>query len=139
MNKRKTLTVSLNAVEYDHYRNLAKLDGLSLADWTRRKLAEPPRPTPVVLEEAFRRLDVSDAMRDLTGKPPEPPPPPPALPVVSLGETKVTDFHPCRFHVVTSQPRAGVTRVCANPRQYGRPCHWPAAGSKDCMEFDPRG
>lgn len=139
MTKKKTLTVSLNAVEYDHYQVLAQQDGLTLSDWTRRKLAAPSLPAPVVIDEAFRRLDVSDSMRELTGKPPEPPPTPPALPVVSLGETQLSDFHPCQHQVVTRQPRMPVQKLCTNRAQYGRPCHWPAAGAPDCMHFSPRG
>jgi hypothetical protein len=139
MTKKKTLNVSLNAADYDHYQNLAQQDGLTLTDWVRRKLAVPALPSPVVIDEAFRRLDVSDSMRELTGTPPPPPPAPKPLPVVSMGETRSSDFHPCVHHVVTAQPRMPVRNVCTNRAQYGRPCHWPAAGSKDCMHFSPRG
>ena len=139
MSKKRTIAVKVTEADFRHYNEEAQASGLSLAEWMRRKLAAPMRPEPVVLDMAFNRLDASDAMRELTGAPPPPPPEPPKLlPVVNIGTPTRSQTHSCRHHVVTSQ-KTGVLQVCTSPRQYGRPCHWPSAGAKDCMQFGPRG
>lgn len=138
MSKGKTLAVKLTEAEYDHYQQQARDAGLTLADWTRRRLAEPSRPAPVVIDEAFRRLDVSDHMRELTGAPPPPPALPPPLPVVKLGKPAPGIDHSCIHHTAVSARGAGATRVCASNAQRGRPCHWPSAGAKDCLYFTPK-
>lgn len=140
MGKWRTLAVKLSHADYDHYMQEAKAAGLSLADWTRRKLSVPLRPEPVVLDEAFRRLDVSDSMRELSGTVPPPPPEKPVLlPVVEIGTPMRGQTHSCRCHVATSLPGQGIKQVCTAGTQYGRPCYWPSAGAKDCTYFQPRG
>ena len=134
----KTLAVKLNDADYAHYQQLAQEAGLTLADWTRRKLAEPSRPAPVVVDEAFRRLDVSDHMRELSGKPPPPPSAPVPLPVVELGKPAPGVTHSCIHHTAVTARGAGVRTVCGSTHQRGRPCYWPSAGAKDCMYFTPR-
>ena len=138
MSKGRTLAVKLSEAEYIGYQQQAEEAGLTLADWTRRKLAEPSRPAPVVIDEAFRRLDVSDHMRELTGSPPPPPTLPAPLPVVKLGRPAPGTDHACIHHTAVSVRGAGASFVCGSNAQRGRPCYWPSAGASDCLYFTPK-
>lgn len=134
----KKIKFSVPDSEHAGYVREAEKTGMPLEEWIRAKLRGDLRAAPIVLEEAFRQLDVSDAMRELSGEPPELKVPATVeLRVSALGKPQRTD-HACVHHAELLRADGGPPKVCGHPSQVGRPCHWPSNRAVDCLMFTPR-
>jgi hypothetical protein len=133
----KKIYVSVSLMEYDEFSRIAKEQGFTLQEWARRRLRGDLPPPPSVMEEAFRQLDVSDRMRELSPKPVPPPAVPPEQKLVQIGERLPTD-HSCLHHAHVRRDDGGPPLVCMSRAQFGRPCYFASAGAVDCTMFTPR-
>ena len=137
--KNRQITLAVPVAEYDAFVEEARERGLTLAEWARQKLRAPARPEPRVLDEAFRRIDESDAQRDFKEPPAAPEIYPPVSPLVALGTPmQGAEPHACVHHTALLRHDGGFPRVCANSSQVGRPCYFPSASARDCHCFHPK-
>ena len=137
MTKKKAITVPVSQVEFDEFSLAAKAEGLSLAEWARKRLRGDLRAAPAVMDEAFRQLDVSDRKRDLSDRPVPPPSPPPPLKLVEIGVRQPTN-HVCQHFAHMVRQDGGPPMVCTSSHQHGRPCYFSSSGAADCPLFAPR-
>ena len=133
---KRTITVHLTDTEYLKFKDLAEADGITLAEWARRKLRAPATYTaPEVMEAAYKALDTGDS-----GAPPVvPPKAAPVITVESLGTPlPVIDEHSCVHFLMIRRRNGASPATCTNPQQRGRPCHWPSGSASQCSVFHPR-
>jgi hypothetical protein len=136
----RQITFAVPAAEYESFVAEAEMEGVSISEWARRRLRAPVRPEPLVLDEAFRRMDETDALREFREPPPQSAPPPQTDPLVTLGiPVKGAEPHSCANHRNLHRHDGGYPKVCGHPQQVGRPCYFPSAGAQDCVHFHPAG
>ena len=137
MTKKKIITVSVSQAELEEFTLAAKTEGVSLAEWARRRLRGDLRPSPDVMEEAFRKLDVSDRQREFSGPPVPPQVLPPQPKLVEIGVRQPTS-HVCQHFAHLDRPDGGPPMICTSASQHGRPCYFSSSGAADCPVFAPR-
>lgn len=135
--KKKKLTLTLSQAEYEEFASAAADAKLPVIEWARRRLLGMLPPAPAVMEEAFRRLDVSDRMRELSGKPVPPAVEPPEQRLVQIGR-RIPSTHSCVNFAHVVREGGDHVHVCAYPAQLGRTCYWSSSGAMDCPYFLPR-
>ena len=134
----RQITLSVPVDEYEMFAEEAALAGITLTEWARRKIRAPSRPEPRVLDEAFRRMDESDALREGREAPAAVVAPRPVDPLVALGvPIKGAEPHSCAHHRALQRYDGGSPRVCSHTLQTGRPCYFPSAGARDCTYYHP--
>lgn len=133
----KKLVITLTKTEHEEFEAHAKEHGLSLHEWAKRRLAGKLLPAPAVLDEAFRQLDVSDQMRELSGKPLPPQVTPPEQRLVHIGK-RIPSSHSCVHFAHVLRDDGGAPFVCTSSAQFGRPCYFGSSGAVDCSYFSPR-
>jgi hypothetical protein len=133
----KKLVISLSKEEHEEFVAAAHEQKISLHEWAKRKLRGTLPPAPAVMDEAFRRLDVADHMRELSGKPLPPAVDPPEQRLVHIGK-RLPTTHSCVHHAHMIRDDGGPPMVCTSPRQFARPCYWSSSGAVDCPHFTPR-
>ena len=138
--KKRNVTISLTEEEYNSLKSEADDLSLPLSNYVRQKaLGIKVRPAPPVMEEAFRRLDESDYVRESRGEPALPPEPPRTpFKILNLAPAWSAQQHPCLHHQEVERTDGGPPKVCGLGGGQ-RPCYWPSAGAKDCLTFAPRG
>jgi hypothetical protein len=134
----KHLSIPLSPVDYEGFQAEATLVGLPLAEWARRKLKNQIRNSPAVLDEAFRRIDESDAQREFSTPPPLVAPPSVSQRVSVFGQP-VECEHSCALHAEVRRIDGGPPKICAAKQQFGRPCYFPSNRASDCIYFMPKG
>lgn len=135
----KKLTIPLTDAEYDQYKQAAKDAKITVPEWAKRKLKEAPSVAPDVMEEAFRRLDESDAIREFSPPPPPPEPPKQFEAKVSVFGKPLPVDHACAHHAHVLRDDGGPPLICGSSGQLGRPCYFSSNRASDCLYFSPRG
>lgn len=134
----KKLVLEIPLDEYQRLAEEAAGARQPLEDWVLQRLRFGSRPSPAILDEAFRRLDLSDAQREFSDEPPEPQiPKAPEARVEALGKP-LPSTHACVYHVELLRTDGGPPKVCAHSGQIGRPCYFPSNRAPDCMVFAPK-
>lgn len=134
----RNLTLRVDVQELEAFQREAQYVGLPVEEWAVRRLKGLARPSPAVLDEAFRRIDESDSQREFST------PPPPVMPQtvaqrISVFGKPVPCDHSCAMHAEVQRLDGGPAKLCAAPEQFGKPCYFSAGRASDCVHFRPKG
>jgi uncharacterized protein DUF6290 len=148
-----SVSVRLDAEDYNRVRAYAESHQMSLSDYVRKTLVESiptPHPAAEVMNRAFDVLDAQEPENTLPATHTFSPPPaalPEPAPHPLKRVPKITPMplprvpsgpHPClHLSIVIPAPLVGQCQgMCQHPSQKGRPCHWAPGLAQSCPIFE---